>query len=332
MSSPLSDNAPAAKPSLWSRLEDWALLTPVLVVVWMLVAARLEGGDLRLRQAHFRDFYFWNGLGLASLAWGLGAATRWVRGTGLFSWPVRQGWMMLAAVALTVLAARQMSWQIVLALAPLISLGAFYLGQEQMSRQERGAVSLTVMVGAFFGAIFWMGLRNGGLNPASTVARGWLAMGCFVSAWLAIRSPQMVRPQLQLPQAVVGAYLFAAATAVPTGAWGGEMVEVLQRDATLLTAMTMGLTLWMRRYSELEDSPERLLLARLIPLSLCAELGALCVLWSHAREQERAFWIVLGAVVISLLTLFAVQGKLPATTRRVWLWATWVWPIVWACI
>lgn len=325
MSSPAADVPVPSDRSIWRKLDALALLCPVVVVVWMLVMARASNGSIRLGLPHFRNFYCWNALGLAGLAWGLGLLVRAVRrelGAAQF------GICLVAMVGVCALAGVSMSRMIVRDFIPLFALAAFYLGMEQMGRQERGAQSLTVMVGAFFGAVVWIALRSDDPSPVGMIVRGWMAMGCFAAVWLGLRTPHMAHPLLQLPQGVVGGYLFAVAVGVPTMAWDGDMGELLRGEATLMVAMVMGLTLWVRRMADLGDGPERTLLVRLIPLSFCAALGLLYPLWMASPGSARWLWGALGAVLVSLLVFCVLHKKLSASGIRAWLWLTWVAPVV----
>ena len=323
MSSPAADVPVSSHRSIWRKLDSLALLNPVVVVVWMLVMARVSSGSMRLGLPHFRDFYFWNALGLAGLAWGLGLLVRGVR-RELGAAPM--GISLVLMVGVCAVAGVFMSQIIVRGFIPLFALAAFYLGLEQMGRQERGAQSLSVMVGAFFGAVVWIALRSDDASPAGMIVRGWMAMGCFAAVWLGLRTPHMERPLLQLPQGVVGGYLFAVAIGVPGMAWDGEMGQLLRGEATLMVAMVMGLTLWVRRMAGLGDGPERTLLVRLIPLSFCAALGLLYPLWMASPGSARWLWGALGGVLVSLLVFCVAHRKLSASALRAWLWLTWVVP------
>ena len=68
MTSPAADAPVPTDRSIWRKLDALGLLSPVVVVVWMLVMARVSSGAIRLELPHFRNFYFWNALGLAGLA------------------------------------------------------------------------------------------------------------------------------------------------------------------------------------------------------------------------------------------------------------------------
>ena len=325
MSSPATDVPVSSHRSIWCKLDTLALLSPVVVVVWMLVMARVSSGSMRLGLPHFRDFYFWNALGLAGLAWGLGLLVRGVRRE---LGAATMGISLVLMVGVCALAGVFMSQIIVRGFIPLFALAAFYLGLEQMGRQERGAQSLSVMVGAFFGAVVWIALRSDDASPVGMIVRGWMAMGCFAAVWLGLRTPHMERPLLQLPQGVVGGYLFAVAIGVPSMAWDGEMGQLLRGEATLMVAMVMGLTLWVRRMAGLGDGPERTLLVRLIPLSFCAALGLLYPLWMASPGSARWLWGALGGVLVSLLVFCVAHRKLSASGLRAWLWLTWVVPVV----
>lgn len=325
MSSPAADVPVTNDRSIWRKLDALALLSPVVVVVWMLVMARASSGSIRLDLPHFRNFYFWNALGLAGLAWGLGLLVRGVRRElGV----VTMGISLVLMVGVCALAGVSMSQIIVRDFIPLFALAAFYLGMEQMGRQERGAQSLTVMVGAFFGAVVWIALRSDDPGPVGMIVRGWMAMGCFAAVWLGLRTPHMARPLLQLPQSVVGGYLFAVAIGIPSLAWDGEIGQLLRGEGTLMVAMVMGLTLWVRRMAVIDEGPERTLLVRLIPLSFCAALGLLYPLWMASPGSARWLWGALGGVLVSLLVFCVVHRKFSASGMRAWLWLTWVVPVV----
>ncbi len=266
-------------------LPDLALMTPLLAVIWMAFISKLDHPNLSWHSAHFRAFWLWDAIGLASVTWAIGLLTRILRpraagGSQRLLWVA-----LIVAVAVAGYAGQvRQSRYILLAGVPLIVGVLVYLGSWPVANSRRGAQPLTICLCAFLAAGIWMSLGFEEQSLAGLFGRFWLAMGCAVGAWFALAQPQLERPQLQLAQEALAGYIFAAGVALAPGIWGGEVPQLFAGDQTLLLAVLVGVNRWMKYSATLPEGPERHLLSYLIPLSLCALLA---LVYAASRQLLR---------------------------------------------
>ncbi len=324
-------------------MKGLALLTPLLAILWMAFITKLNHPTWSLRLPHVWAFWVWDALALASLTWVIGLIARLLRPQETDD--VRKGVLALCLVAAVGLAVYlglfKVSQHIVLSALPLVVAVGFYVGSWPMAGQKRAAQQLTVMVSAFFAAAVWMGLKFDGQSAVGVVARTWLSLGCAVGIWLALRTPQMERPQLHLAQECIAAYLFAAGVSLAPGIWGGEVPQLFAGDQTMVIAMVVGVNRWIRRFATLPDGVEQKLLSKLIPLTLCVALAMLHPLWNRVLPEsnltDRRMCLALGGSLSGMLVLCGFLKKLSPTKLEVLLFLTLctpavllLWPGIWA--
>jgi hypothetical protein len=343
MNSPAIEAPEISSRGWWQTVKGLALLTPLLAVLWMAFISKLNHPTLSLSLAHVRAFWVWDALALASVTWVIGLIARLLR-------PQEAGQVSKGVLAVCLMAAVgvaifcglfKVSQHVVVSALPLVVAVGFYVGSWPMAGQKRAAQQLTVMVSAFFAAAVWMGLKFDGQSAVGVVARAWLSLGCAVGIWLALRTPQMERPQLHLAQECIAAYLFAAGVSLPPGIWGGEVPQLFAGDQTLVIAMVVGVNRWIRRFATLPEGVEQKLLSKLIPLTLCVALAMLHPLWNRllpgSNLTDRRMCVVLGVSLSAMLILCGFLKKLSPTKLEIALFlclctpaVLLLWPGIWA--
>ena len=317
MNSPAVEAPDISPRGWWQTLTGLALATPLLAVLWMAFISKLDHPTLSLALPHVRAFWLWDAISLASVTWAIGLIARILRPQ-----PVGGVGRAVLTICLTLAVGIAIYCGLFRLSKELLTHGGlqlglvsgFYLSSWPMAGQKNAARILTVFVCAFLAGAIWMRLQIDGQSAIGAVARGWLALGCAAGLWLALRNPEMERPQLHLAQECIAAYLFAAGVSLAPGIWGGEVPQLFAGDQTLLLAMVVGVNRWIRRFAKLPEGTEQKMLTRLIPLTICVALAMLYPLWHRLLPEsnltDHRMILVLAASLVGMLAVCGFLKKL----------------------